>query len=383
MKTFCAYYNQGTCRSCEMISIDYDDQIRLKEENLIKELNPLQFPQLLPTVTSSPAQFRNKVKLSVTGTSDNPIIGLLGEDNFDAGREILNCPLHLKKINEVLPKIKMFITLAKLIPYQISSKNGELKGLIIFFSEKSSEMYLRFVCRSKESMTRIQKYLPSLMTEVSELKSVSMNIQPTPHAILEGEEEISLTANASINYHLAHLKLTLNPKAFTQTNQQISEKLYATAANWISDLKIDKFLELFCGQGAFSFFSAPFIQEGLGIEINSSAVIQANETAQNLNLHHLHFKCADAQNVLDDIKKFNPSLLLVNPPRRGLGESIQIIKDQRPPFIIYSSCSYQTLAKDLKTLDAFYQIKKIQIFDMFPHTAHFETLLLLKRRSLN
>jgi 23S rRNA (uracil747-C5)-methyltransferase len=68
----------------------------------------------------------------------------------------------------------------------------------------------------------------------------------------------------------------------------------------------------------------------------------------------------------------------VNPPRRGLSEATQLILDLLPPYFIYSSCDAKTLAIDLEKLSHKYEIYKIQIFDMFPHTSHFETLVLLK-----
>lgn len=369
MKTFCAYYNEKKCQSCQLIEFDYSAQLRQKEEKL--GLSPL-----LPTFHSPERQFRNKAKLTVTGTTEEPILGLLGEDDLDQGREILECPLHHQKINQALPEIKKFITLANLTPYQIKTKTGELKGIILFYSIHSEEMYLRFILRSKESISRIQKFLPEL--RIPNLKCISANIQPIPHAILEGKEEIILSEQNFIRHQLKTISLTLTPQAFVQTNQIVAEALYETAALWIRDLKISKFLELYCGQGAFSFFVSQFVEQGLGIEINPEAIKQAIQTAELLKLNHLQFKCSDSAHTKNEIIAFNPDLILVNPPRRGLAESGLLLKEAQSPFIIYSSCSYETLKEDLKVLSN-YKVVKAQIFDMFPHTGHFETLVLLQR----
>ncbi|MGE3610889.1 MAG: methyltransferase domain-containing protein [Bacteriovoracaceae bacterium] len=369
MKTFCAYFNEKKCHSCKLIELDYSTQLKMKEAKL--NLSPL-----APTFSSPKLHFRNKAKFTVTGTVQAPVIGLLGESNLDEGREILECPLHHPKINQILPGIKKFITLANLTPYQISNKTGELKGLILFYSVHSDEMYLRFVLRSKEAITRIKKYLPEL--QIPYLKCISANIQPIAHAILEGKEEIILSEKHFIRHQLKDISLTLTPQAFVQTNQIVAESLYQTAANWIEDLKINKFLELYCGQGAFSFFVSNFIKQGLGIEINAEAIKQATQTARSLNLNHLEFKCSDSAHTKNDIESFSPDLILVNPPRRGLSETALLLKETQSPYIIYSSCSYESLQEDLTILTN-YKVMKAQIFDMFPHTEHFETLVLLQR----
>jgi 23S rRNA (uracil747-C5)-methyltransferase len=378
MKSFCSYYNQGICRSCDLITTDYSAQIRKKEAILLSALKSEGIPELLPTVLSPQKNFRNRAKLVVTGTLEKPVIGLWGEEDLDSGRELTECDLHVKKINAILPLIKEFITLAQLRPYEISSRKGELKGIILFHSECSGETYLRFILRSKESIDRIKKHHALLLSEINHLRCISVNIQPIPHALLEGEEEIFITEDHFINNKIGTINFFLDPKAFVQTNQFIAEKLYSYAAQWIKEAGTKNFMELFCGQGAFSFFAAPFINKGMGIEINSDAVAIARDTATRLHLTHLKFKTADAGRVLDEMIDFSPDLLLVNPPRRGIAETADLILKTKPSRIIYSSCHSESLAVDIKKLRSSYELKRVQIFDMFPHTSHFETLVELK-----
>lgn len=377
MQNFCNYYNEGTCRSCDLIESDYPEQIKFKEQLLESSLVEIKHPTFFPTIRSNPTNFRNKAKFVVTGTITAPIIGLSGTENLDQGRELLNCPLHLPLINELLPSLKEFITQIKLPPYSIAEKTGELKGIIIFVSDVTNEAYLRFVLRSKESIDRIKKHSPDLIKKHPALKCISANIQPIAHAILEGEEEIILTTESTITHRYKHIGLTIDPRAFVQTNQAVAKSLYETAASWVKESQVNKFVELFSGLGAFTFHSAKFFQSGLGIEINSAAVARANQTAKEMDFRNVNFLASDAGKVLRTIQELKPDLILVNPPRRGLSESLEILKLVKPTTIIYSSCNYQTLASDLKKLSDLYKIDQIQIFDMFPHTKHFETLVKL------
>lgn len=378
MKTFCSYYNQGICSSCSRIEEDYSSQVERKQQKLKTLLDGFDTYTLLPPIHSAQVGFRNKAKFSITGTLDNPVIGLTGEEDLDSGREILNCPLHHPEINKLAQALPAFIQLANLRPYQIKEKKGELKGAIIYFSTETKQMYLRLVLRSKESLDRIKKHAMTLISEFPHLSCLSANIQPVAHAILEGEEEIFFTPQDFIQHKLGEVEMTLHPQGFVQTNQEMAFKLYSTAAKWAQEVAPETFMELFSGQGAFSFFIQKNVQKAIGVEISAEAVERANQTAKTLKLNHLSFMAQDASQVEKMVLDFNPDLILVNPPRRGLAGVNQILKKVNSQYFIYSSCNAESLAQDLNQLKDHFKIVKAQVFDMFPNTDHFETLVLLK-----
>lgn len=361
--------------------MSYSDQIDHKINLLNKLLENFGPFNHLPPVRSPSTRFRNKAKFSVTGSLEHPIIGLTGEEELDEGREITSCELHYLEINQILTLLPEFIKQTNLKPYQIKQKTGELKGVIIYYSSESKEMYLRFILRSKESLDRIKKHTPFLLTRFHQLKCLSANIQPVAHAILEGEEEIFFTPQNFIQHQILGVNMTLHPQGFVQTNQEVAGKLYSTAALWVKTIGSSKFMELFSGQGAFSFFIQEFVDEALGIEINPEAVERANQNAKNNHWNHLKFVAQDAGKVSNLIHEFAPEILLVNPPRRGLGSALELVKTSKAKYFIYSSCNAQTLAQDLHELKGKFKVKKVQLFDMFPNTDHFETLVLLESTS--
>jgi 23S rRNA (uracil747-C5)-methyltransferase len=381
MNTFCRYYNAGVCRSCDALAVNYQDQVRRKEATLRAALGPLAPAEFNPPVTSPEQGFRNKAKFVVTGEAGAPVIGLLGPDAPDEGRELLNCPLHVPEINAALPVVRDFIVRANLAPYKIAERRGELKGLILFFSPETRALYLRFVLRSKESLDRLRKHKDFLLERLPELRCLSVNLQPVHKAILEGDEEIFLTDATAIPHRVGADALEVDPRAFVQTNQRIAAELYRTAAEWVRAAGGGRFLELFCGLGAFSFSCAGAVTAGLGIEINGDAVAAANRTAIRLNLGHLTFKSADAGTVRSEIEAFSPDVVLVNPPRRGIGPAAELLLSAKPATLIYSSCNHESLAADLAKLAEAYEVRAVQLFDMFPHTSHFETLVELRRRN--
>ncbi|MBC7384532.1 MAG: methyltransferase domain-containing protein [Cryobacterium sp.] len=397
-KLQCDYFARGECRSCSEIEVSLDAQIKEKESRVCEALSDLpispgrrseasegstNFP-LLPTIRSQVSGFRNRAKMAVTGSLETPIIGLVGEgssvDSLDQGREILDCPIHHPALNAIFNALPDFIRRFQLTPYRIKDRTGELKGLIAFHSPTRNETYLRFVLRSRECVSRIKKALPELRALFPNLVCVTVNLQPTPHAILEGEVEIVLTAENAITHEVGGIPFRLSPMAFVQTNVLTAEKLYRTAAEWIRDADVQDGMELYCGQGAFSFFTAPHVKRFLGVEINPDAVETANLSAKLLGYDHLSFVCLDARAGDEGMKQWmrerGRELVLVNPPRRGVGSGIELIEEVRPRNFIYSSCEIGSLSNDLRKLTG-YQIERVQIFDLFPHTRHFETLVWL------
>ena len=375
MNTFCEYFDKSLCRSCHLIPMSYENQIIQKESLLLNKLN-ITKDLLLPTITSNPLGFRNKVKLAVGLANGKITFGIV--DKNGNSTDLSACPVQHPQINLMLPVIRSFIELTKLSVYHPTTQKGELKNLIIYFNPHTHESYLRFVLRSKEAHSRLIKYQDVLLQDISHLKVITINIQPSPHPILEGEEEIVLTKATHLNHQLGEIHFKLSSQGFVQTNLEVSQQLYQSASHWIKDLNSKTFLELFSGQGAFSFFAAAHVKKALGIEINSSAVESANLSAKELNLSHLTFKCLDAKDIQEEITHFAPELILANPPRRGLAESIELINNSHCEYFIYSSCNFETLASDIRALSNF-KIEKAQIFDMFAHTEHFETLVLLKK----
>lgn len=113
-----------------------------------------------------------------------------------------------------------------------------------------------------------------------------------------------------------------------------------------------------------------------GIEISPEAIECARLSANELGLEHVEFQALDSTGFAL-AKESVPELVLVNPPRRGIGETLcDYLNSMKPRFILYSSCNAQTMAKDIQQL-SHYRIDRVQLFDMFPHTAHYEVLTLL------
>lgn len=369
-RMFCPSYDQGLCRSCSLIELPYVAQLAQKQQQMQTLLPAVNW---LPPVGSAPRGFRNKAKMVVSGTAEQPILGIVqGERAVD----LTDCLLYPAPFQEAFAHIQAFIVLASLQPYDIASRRGELKYILLSFSENGGWL-LRFVMRSQHHLAAIRKHLPTLQQNWPDLTVVTVNIQPEHKAVLEGELEFVLSEQQMLRQQLNDVPLYLQPQSFFQTNSAVAAQLYQTARDWTADLAITQVWDLFCGVGGFALHLAREGRQVTGIEISAPAIACASRSAAELGVQ-IEFRALDAAAFANAAEQ-SPDLLVVNPPRRGLGTQLcSRVMALAPAWLLYSSCNPQTLAQDLQQL-ADYQPVQAQLFDMFAHTEHAEVLVLLRR----
>ncbi len=238
---------------------------------------------------------------------------------------------------------------------------------------------LRFVLRSETKLSQLRAALPWLQQQLPQLAVISANIQPVHQAILEGEQEIPLTQTQALEERFNQVPLYIRPQSFFQTNPQVAAALYDTARQWVSALSVRSVWDLFCGVGGFGLHCTGPDMPLTGIEISPEAIACAQRSAEQMGMKHVNFAALDSTHFAVGEAQ-TPDLVIVNPPRRGIGaELCDYLSRMAPPYLLYSSCNAESMARDITRLSA-YQIQQVQLFDMFPHTAHYEVLTLLQRR---
>jgi 23S rRNA (uracil747-C5)-methyltransferase len=372
----CALYDANRCRSCQWLEKPYPQQLTDKQSWLEQLLAQQPVAQWLPPITSPQQAFRNKAKMVVSGSVERPVFGMVQRDG--EAIDLCDCPLYPASFQPVFTALRPFIARAGLTPYNVARKRGELKYLLLTESQQGG-MMLRFVLRSTTKLEQLRAALPALQQQLPQLMVISANIQPVHMAILEGEQEIALTPAQSLAENFNGVPLWIRPQSFFQTNPQVASALYATARQWVRELSVTSMWDLFCGVGGFGLHCATPEMQLTGIEISAEAIKCAQRSAQMMGLEKVQFAALDSTAFATG-RDAVPQLVLVNPPRRGIGaELCDYLSQMAPDYLLYSSCNPQTLAQDVARLSD-YQLSKVQLFDMFPHTAHFEVLALLTRQ---
>ncbi|MDC4232268.1 methyltransferase domain-containing protein [Actinomyces sp. B33] len=385
----CEHWDRRACPSCTRIDTPYPDQLAAKQARVAALLDPLGSDGIhwLPACPSAQTGFRTSAKLVVGGTRRRPTLGILGADR--RGVDLPGCPIQHPAINAAAPGLKRLIRAARLDPYDVPTRRGELKSVLITVGA-DERLMLRFVLRSREKVPDLRRALPLLRDLVPAADIVTANIHPAHEAVLEGPDEIVLTSRRTLPLNVGDARLMLGPGSFAQTNTRVASALYRQAAAWAalplgaSERAPRTLWDLYCGVGGFALHAAGAgLEEVTGVEVSESAIASAIAAAKNLGLprSRARFIAADATAwARDQDPRSAPDVLVVNPPRRGIGADLAGWIDRSGiPRVVYSSCNPQTLARDLESMGA-YAIRAARVFDMFPHTNHVEAACLLEHR---
>ncbi|WP_338747649.1 methyltransferase domain-containing protein [Janibacter alittae] len=373
----CPHFDRGSCGSCALMGVPYAEQVHDLADDVVMQLRPFAPPEVWDApFVGTESGFRNKAKLAVGGSSREPTFGIL--DARFRGVDLRDCGLYEPALAEALPLLTEAVAQLGLVPFDVSARSGELKYLIVTASP-AGELMVRFVLRSPGQLPRIREGLDLLRAALPGVRVVSVNIQPEHKAVLEGEEEIVLTEEDFLAMRLDDITLRLRPRSFFQTNSVVASGLYRQARDWVGAIDPASVLDLYCGVGGFALNAA--MAKGAhqrrveGVELAPDAVSSARDAAADLGVA-AHFRVADAS-ALEDVAA---DLVVVNPPRRGIGARLcAALESAAPGHIIYSSCKAATLARDLADLPA-YRVERSRLFDMFPQTRHHEAMVLLARR---
>ncbi|RZT62265.1 23S rRNA m(5)U-747 methyltransferase [Microcella alkaliphila] len=383
----CDYFDAGVCRSCTLMGVPYAAQVAEKQARVESLLAPhLAGPTASvwgPPVASVESGFRAKAKMVVGGTVGSPTLGILDEQR--RGVDLRHCGVIAPPILDALPAIATFVTTAQLTPYDVPARRGELKNVIITLGAEDSLM-LRFITRTAGGLARVRRHLPSLLAAVPAARVVTVNLLPEHKAVLEGVEEHVLTEAKALPLLVGDVELRALPQSFVQTNTDVAGALYRQAAAWVDEVAPASVADLYCGVGGFALHAAGAAgaeRHVVGVEVSRDAVASA-ELARDARYGRdgdrarIHFVADDALEWARREQAL-PELVIVNPPRRGLGQPLATLLAERgPETVIYSSCNPDTLARDLAAMPD-YRVERARVVDMFPQTMHVEVLTLLRR----
>ena len=370
----CDYFDAGRCRSCTLMGTAYADQLVAKQGRAAAALADVA-PHLswLDPARSPASHYRNKAKLVVAGHTGNPTLGIL--DERGRGVDLRRCGLYEPGLAATFDPLHRFVADLGLEPYDVPARRGELKYLIVTHSP-AGEHLVRFVLRSQRHLPDLRAALPRLLAELPSVRVVTANLHPEHKAVLEGDTEVPLTAQPLLPMRVGDATLLLGPRSFFQTNTTVAAALYRQARQWVDDAAPTVVWDLYCGVGGFALHVTAPGRTVLGVETSADAVDAARAAAGG-GPDAAQFLVGDATTA--DLSPA-PDLVVVNPPRRGIGPDLARWLDASPAAqVVYSSCNVDSLARDLAAMPSLIPVTG-RVFDMFPQTPHTEVMVRLERR---
>lgn len=372
------------CLGCPLISMKYDNQLLFKRQRVADAFAQQQVPYSveIPAVipSASPTAYRASAKLAFARKRDKILIGLYRRGTHDVV-DCSDCSVHHPLINKIAAVVREEVQRQKISIYNPKHQRGCLRYLLVRVSPISGKAQVTFVSHYRD-LQQLPKLAKWLMRKVPEVIGAHENINSSAGNVILGEETLKLQGLPDLIEHVNNTRLRIAPEAFFQINTLQAAKIYQLVRRWASLTKKDSAVDLYCGIGGIALHLAQDAQQVYGIEYVKGAVRNAEENAALNNLKNCRFYAGDVVQELHKLPLSGkvPALVTLNPPRKGCAdELLAALGALKPENIIYVSCDPESLARDLKTLKPQgYEIIRIQPVDMFPQTAHIETVVQLQ-----
>ena len=334
----CEYYN--VCGGCNLGHISFNEENNFKIEkvkNIFKKFADLDINIDKINIVNE-YNYRNKIVLRV---KDNKLCLL--EEGSNNKTKIDKCLLVNDKINDVITKLNK----------------------IIKDEEKLEKVMIRYSNYNDEIMIKIE----GEVINIDNLKSICSSLIINDKVITKD----------FIIGTILDKKFYISSNSFFQVNYDVINILYKKIIEIIKSNNSKRVLDLYCGVGSIGICVSDYVEEVFGVEVVEDAVKNAELNKEFNNASNINFKCGKVEDVINK-DNVNFDTIIVDPPRSGIDKkTIEVLNNSNCNLIIYVSCDPITLARDVKLLSN-YEVKEVELFNMFPRTYHCESVCTLKRR---
>jgi 23S rRNA (uracil1939-C5)-methyltransferase len=396
---FCEHF--GVCGGCKWQHLSYEEQLRNKQKQVtdsIERIGKVDYPyELIDILGSEKTTFyRNKLEYTFASRrwltkeeisqqdviTDQQALGFHIPGFFDKVLDIKKCWLQPEPSNEIRLAVKDFAIRNDISFFDFRENKGLLRNLIIRDNAKGQVMVILVLFENDiEKRDLLLNFIKDTFPQVISL-----------HYILNDKKNSSISDLEAIHFHghpylteqMEGLSFKVGPKSFYQTNSRQAYGLYKVARDFAALNGNETVYDLYTGTGTIAIFVAKKAQKVIGIEYVEEAVIHARENAQLNGLDNLTFEAGDMAKVFttDFINQHGkPDVIITDPPRAGMHPDVTArIAESGAQKVIYVSCNPATQARDIELLSEYYKVTKAQAVDMFPHTQHVESVVLLEKK---
>ncbi len=374
----------GKCGGCTYCHVTYEAELEYKWQRVADAVSRIGGLEIVPEPIigcDSPEHYRNKAQYPVGIGDKGTKIG------FYAARshrivDHRDCLLQPPCFKTVLQVVDAWIQQARVPLYDETTNTGFLRHIYIRQGTASGELMVCLVCTSGK-LPQADWLVNALKDALPTLSSVMVNLNRRDTNVVLGDTSFALYGNPYITDTLCGRTFRLSPLSFYQVNRNQAEVLYKKAAEGAKLCGTETLLDLYCGTGTIGLSMAHQVKTLIGVEVVQQAVEDARLNAQINGIANARFIAADAADAAGQLEREGvcPDVVIVDPPRKGCDEGlIDTISRMAPARVVYVSCDPATLARDLKRFsERGYHTIQVTPVDMFPRTAHVETVAVLER----
>ena len=401
----------GLCGGCTYLSLPYEEQLKVKEEQvkrlLDSVLNKQEEAWIFEGIKGSPKayEYRNKMEFSFGDEyKDGPLaLGMHKRGSFYDIVTVADCEIVDADYRLILQSVRDYFARAKVSFFHRMSHEGYLRHLLVRKASRTGEILVALVTTSQDPwqgetavegsldadalITGFKDLLLSLEQDgklVGKFAGILHITNDSIADVVQSDHTELLYGQEYFYEELLGLKFKISTFSFFQTNSYSAEVLYQTARDYVGDLGgSDKTVfDLYSGTGTIAQLMAPAAGKVIGVEIVEEAVEAAKKNAAANGLDNCEFIAGDVLKVLDEVEE-KPDMIILDPPRDGIHpKALPKIIAYDVEHIVYISCKPTSLVRDLEVfLENGYRVDKAVAVDQFPWTANVETVCILVLRN--
>lgn len=377
----------GRCGGCQYRHMSYEEELRAKGQRVSDALERVGGVHLdLPAVLGAedPLRYRNKVQFPVAMEKNGLAVGYYRPRSHD----VLNaedCLLQPEAVTRLRAAFRQWMVDHKISAYDEATGKGLIRHLYV--RTNSRDESLCCIVANGRKLPEERDLVDVLQDAHGGLQGVVLNVNTKDTNVILGDTYRTIWGRDWLEEDLRGISFRLSVPSFFQINRAQTERLYGVALDF-ADLKGDELvLDLYCGIGTISLALAQKAGRVIGAEIVPPAIEDARKNAERNGITNVEFFCGDAADVAGKLaaEGTRPAVICVDPPRKGLSAEVPaLLASMEPERIVYVSCDPATLARDVKRLGELgYRAVKAQAVDLFPRTAHVETVVLLSKGEID
>jgi 23S rRNA (uracil1939-C5)-methyltransferase len=364
--------------------LPYELQLEVKQgqvEDALRRLGRLESFSLEPIVGATETwRYRNKVEYSFGADPEGRLIcGFHAPGRWHEVVEVTDCLLVSEASDAVRRRVVDWCQDRGLAAFDRRTGEGVLRNLVVREGRRTGQLQARLVTTATPELD-----LDSLARAAAPLDSLLWTRLDSVAEVTRGGQTELISGVEYLEEELGGLRIRISPEAFFQTNTEMAERLYSSAAELAELSGLERMYDLYSGIGTIALLFAPRVAEVWGLEIVEAAVADAIANARLNEVTSAHFFAGDVRLGLRELVRQagRPDLLVVDPPRAGLSQKVvRRIIEAAPRRLVYVSCNPTTLAPNAAQLvQAGYELRRVRPVDMFPQTPHIECVAVLDRR---
>lgn len=372
------------CGGCDLRDFSYAAQLELKQKEINDLLKQFGTPEPIKGCRT-PDHYRNKVQMAFANNQREVVYGNYMPQSHTL-TPVKDCMIADRKANKIFEDIADIWNELRLSVFQERSGNGFLRYVMVRHSEKTGQYMVVFIT-GNAGFPKKDIVLKTLLQRNPYIKTVVQSVNNHPTSVILGKNTFTLYGNGYIEDELCGKKFRISPASFYQVNTAQTEVLYKTAVELGKFRKDETVIDAYCGTGTIGMIVSDYVKEVTGVELNPSAVKDAEYNAKINKVKNISFICEDAGKHMENLASSGKTVdaVIMDPPRSGSDERfLESLVLLGPKKIVYVSCNPETLKRDLEYLaKEGYCVMKIQPVDMFPYTSHVETVVLMTKKYIN